>query len=184
MAPLRTTALFTAAKSANLRWSAITFERECYTYEQIEIILCPRSIVMIGCRHIARVFLVIIMLAIAANVVISDALTEETVDHHGQSVNDGNSKLCISCHDGTIGSHVLFCTVDCDVNRGHIVFKRYPPAGKERDFVPASVAKASGIVFENGQVTCISCHNVRNPERFHLVMSNKNSRLCLGCHIR
>lgn len=107
----------------------------------------------------------------------------ETVDHHGQNVLADDSRLCISCHDGAVGPYVRFCIVKCDITKGHVVFRSYPPPGKEREFQPAAVAKTRGIIFERGQVTCISCHDIRKARPKHLVTDNWKSSLCLSCHI-
>jgi predicted CXXCH cytochrome family protein len=38
------------------------------------------------------------------------------------------------------------------------------------------------MVFVNGKVGCLTCHNPLNPEKGHLVMSDQKSALCLTCH--
>jgi len=114
---------------------------------------------------------------------LSTAAFAELVNHHGQLTDPNNSRACISCHDGSIGPDVLFCTTECDIAKGHVVFRRYPPPGKVKEFLPMAIALSRGIVFENGQVTCISCHNIRSSRPDHLVMDNRGSRLCLSCHI-
>lgn len=139
---------------------------------------------MMAHRHYIWISVVILVLAAAVITLIGNAGTDEKVSHHGVFVDAGNSKLCISCHDGTISHNVRFCTANCDVAREHSIFRTYPPKGKEREFVPANIVRARGIVIENGQVTCISCHNIKSPGRFHLAMSNTKSQLCLACHIR
>lgn len=112
-------------------------------------------------------------------------LFAEEVQHHGVTADaDGALTQCISCHDGSVGEHVSFCTVQCDFKTPHSVLKDYPPRDRELSFAPIPAAKAKGIKFINGKVTCVSCHNLRNPAKNHLVMDNRGSRLCLTCHIR
>jgi predicted CXXCH cytochrome family protein len=123
------------------------------------------------------------MLTTAATATVGAFAAEEKVLHHGELIDAANSKLCLTCHDGVIGPHVKYCTRKCDFTKGHVVFWNYPPRGKEREFVPITVAESRGVVIDKGQVTCISCHNVRNPAGKHLVMENKKSELCLSCHI-
>jgi predicted CXXCH cytochrome family protein len=36
----------------------------------------------------------------------------------------------------------------------------------------------------DGQISCVSCHDLTNDEKHHLVIDNRESRLCLTCHIR
>ena len=108
----------------------------------------------------------------------------EQIIHHGVEVNyRGSASDCLACHDGGLARPVATCTVTCGYKTAHSLLKDYPPVKKRKKFVPAAVVKAKGIKFENGKVTCISCHNLKNPKRYHLVMENKKSRLCLACHI-
>jgi predicted CXXCH cytochrome family protein len=107
----------------------------------------------------------------------------ETVSHHTTTVEaNGRAAVCISCHDGKTAKHVSFCAAKCDYAGSHAVMKDYPPAGRADKFAPATVLQAKGINLEDGKVTCISCHDLRKTGRYHLVMSNKQSRLCLACH--
>ena len=138
---------------------------------------------MISYRH--GVWLLVACIALTAAVVsfVGGSEKGENARHHGRRIDTITGKLCISCHDGAIGPHVLYCTHQCDGTQGHTIFKKYPPKGREREFIPLSVAKTKGIVFERGQVTCVSCHNLRNPDRYHLAVDNAKSGLCLSCHI-
>jgi len=46
-----------------------------------------------------------------------------------------------------------------------------------------SIDSLSGqMIFVDGKVGCITCHNPLNPEKNHLVMDNTGSRLCFSCH--
>jgi predicted CXXCH cytochrome family protein len=42
----------------------------------------------------------------------------------------------------------------------------------------------SKMIFVNGRVGCLTCHNPLNPEKSHLVMSDYRSALCLTCHTK
>jgi len=42
-------------------------------------------------------------------------------------------------------------------------------------------AEAAGIRLRNGEVSCISCHNLLKKDRFHLVIENYRIRLCMSC---
>jgi predicted CXXCH cytochrome family protein len=80
---------------------------------------------------------------------------------------------CLSCHDGAIGP-----------SRGgpgeHKVDILYI-ASKEKKLWQVTDKK---VVFVEGRVTCISCHNPYKSEIQRLVKSNSDSRLCLTCHQR
>jgi hypothetical protein len=108
----------------------------------------------------------------------------ETVSHHGDMVEaNGSATDCILCHDGTISTAVPSCTVRCSFGGSHSILKPYPPPGKEMFYVPIEQVTAAGIVLDNGRVTCISCHNLRNGNRYHLSVDNAGSRLCFVCHL-
>lgn len=107
----------------------------------------------------------------------------ELVEHHGLQVEADTATDCIVCHDGMVGSNVSYCTVDCGLSN-HAVLTAYPPPGKEREFTTAETLTAKGIKLENGQVTCISCHNLRNTQQYHLAMETNGSALCYACHIK
>ena len=107
-----------------------------------------------------------------------------TTDHHGFTVDAaGNPQLCMSCHDGSTAMSVVYCTVLCDFSTAHSIEKRYPPRGKESDYAPLSDVTAAGIRIVNGRVTCISCHDLINPGKFHLIRNDRH-KLCSLCHIR
>jgi predicted CXXCH cytochrome family protein len=113
----------------------------------------------------------------------------ETIAHHGYMVNSEGSPLeCLTCHDGATATSITNCVgVNCNLPKGspgnsHPVEKPYPPAGMEDAFVPANQVTAAGIRLVNGQVSCISCHDLKNPGAQHLIINNDKSTLCLGCH--
>lgn len=133
----------------------------------------------------ARLFLFGITVLTAGAFGVASALPAEEVRHHGISVEaDGTLVQCVSCHDGSAAHNVSFCTSQCSAATSHSVLKNYPPAGRQASFAPLAVVKSKGIKFDQGRVTCISCHNLRNPSKNHLVMENRGSSLCLTCHIR
>jgi len=112
-------------------------------------------------------------------------LSAEQVMHHGFQVEvESKLRICMSCHDGSVSHGVRFCTAKCAYNTPHSVLKKYPLSGDEKRFAPAKTLRSSGIKLVKGMVTCVSCHNLKNPEKAHLVMDNKGSKLCLTCHIK
>jgi predicted CXXCH cytochrome family protein len=124
------------------------------------------------------VVLFVLLLPAAADAVL--------VSHHGNMVeSQGTVRDCLSCHDGAISGKIAICTTDCATNASHSVLKSYPPAGRRaRDFRPLGDVRQMKIKIVGGMVTCISCHNLSNQEKYHLVMDNKNNQLCLGCHLK
>jgi len=109
----------------------------------------------------------------------------EQVDHHGMKVDsEASLQICVSCHDGSVSNAVPFCSAKCAFNTPHAVLKDYPPQTESRKYAPTAVILAKGIKLVNGQITCISCHNLKNPAKNHLVIENQKSSLCLICHIK
>lgn len=109
----------------------------------------------------------------------------EQVMHHGLEVKiTADLSDCIVCHDGMVGPTVSICTVDCKFTSPHSILKEYPPFGKEQEYAPADKLAAKGIILQNHKVTCVSCHNLKNPQKYHLVMENNGSALCYACHIK
>lgn len=52
---------------------------------------------------------------------------------------------------------------------------------KMRNFRPAAMLRSEIKLFD-GKMGCGTCHNIYSKERAMLVISNRNSRLCLECH--
>ncbi len=103
----------------------------------------------------------------------------QLLQHHGHAVDSENPAICLSCHEGKTASGRRVCAAPSS----HPVFIDYPQSTEE--FKDADGLAAAGIRLQNGQVTCISCHNLQHREsRYHLAVENTRSRLCLTCHIK
>jgi len=116
---------------------------------------------------------------------------------------DGNSKLCLSCHDGTValdnfggetaGSYFITgdALIGTDLSNDHPISFTYNDALATADgglFPPSSTNSGLGGTIDadmlfDGKLQCASCHDVHNAgfDNF-LVMSNAASALCLTCH--
>jgi predicted CXXCH cytochrome family protein len=139
--------------------------------------------------------------AVASYLVYSSATMNATV---GQP--DGSSKLCLSCHDGTVAlqnfggvtSGTTYMTgpnlVGTELNNDHPVSFTYDAALATADpglFNPTTHLSGLGGTITNdlliaGKLQCSSCHDVHNnaagtPPSL-LVKSNAASALCLTCH--
>jgi predicted CXXCH cytochrome family protein len=117
----------------------------------------------------------------------------------------GASRLCLSCHDGTVALGLLHGAVEplsmtggvvtlpsgrssnlqTDLSDDHPVSFSYTSslaatAGELRD--PSTLPPA--VKLENGDLLqCTSCHNPhKDPYGNFLVMSNAGAALCLACH--
>jgi len=112
-------------------------------------------------------------------------LSADELDHHGRTVNsEGSAADCLSCHDG---SNQLQRKGLISPRRSHKVLIKYPPPGRGNAFKPLQEVLAAGMKFENGMVTCISCHDLNNRNKNHLTFETNTSgyaqKLCYVCHL-
>jgi hypothetical protein len=127
-----------------------------------------------------------VILQVAVLVLFVSALHAEQLDHHGmQADSEGTAAYCLTCHDGLAAKKVVVCTTTCTVS-AHKFLAKYPPPGREKDFATQQAVQAAGIRLENGMVTCISCHDLKNLERFHFAIDSTPfaRKLCYTCHVR
>ena len=118
---------------------------------------------------------------------------------------EGSTKLCLSCHDGTVAVDNFGGTNDgtenvtgtallgTDLSDDHPVSFTYDATLASGDGELADPTSAnSGLggtiqadMLENDKVQCSSCHDVHDGSNAHfLLMSNTGSALCLTCHTK
>jgi len=108
----------------------------------------------------------------------------EKIIHHGVIADsEGNVFDCLSCHDGLVATEIKLSTKIGNYFCNHPVNRDYPPAGKIDAYKPEEQVTSAGIKLVNGQVSCISCHNLNNREKYQLAVPLDNSNLCFSCHI-
>ncbi len=78
---------------------------------------------------------------------------------------------CLSCHDGLIAPE-----------RGRDLDHRVDVLYLASKHKKMKDVRDRRIVFVDGKVTCVSCHDPYRSQKMRLVKSNHNSRLCLTCH--
>lgn len=113
------------------------------------------------------------------------AACAEMLDHHGTTAeSEGTTAYCLTCHDGTSAKKVAVCTAQCTIKAHKSLFK-YPPPGRDKDFAPLQAVLAAGVKFEDGLVTCISCHDLRNQEKYQFAIDSTPfaQKLCYACHV-
>lgn len=117
---------------------------------------------------------------------------------YGITAPNGTSKLCLSCHDGTValgayGSQTGFAHMTSDARLGMNLKDDHPisfvydsiQAGGvwDKTHVYSGTKTVNSLLDELGRVQCTSCHLVHsNPYGYELRMSNQGSALCLACH--
>jgi len=104
---------------------------------------------------------------------------------------DPLSRECIACHDGTEAPEVQVTLRNAPTDRGSHVdsFTRDHPIGMiYQNYVALNhgykpiLPQDGNMLFVNGAVGCLSCHDPLNPEPGHLVKSDRKSELCTTCH--
>lgn len=105
---------------------------------------------------------------------------------------DSFSAGCVSCHDGNTASSIEVNLKNDPFRSGsaykspksnHPIGMQYSSYVGRGDFKQV-MEGSNKMTFVNGKVSCLTCHNPLNPERGHLVMSDRGSALCLTCHDR
>ena len=93
-----------------------------------------------------------------------------SAEHHGRSlVGMDRQAVCVECHTFESARH-------------HPSNVPYPPPGREQGFTPVRQLAARGITVQNGELTCLTCHDLHNREPMHLPVGMTQSSLCLACH--
>jgi len=105
---------------------------------------------------------------------------------------DGLSNDCLSCHDGVSAQSFRIRIKNnpngramCleDIIGGHPVGMEYDKyVSVNGNKYRCDVQFTREMVFAEGKVGCLTCHNPLNPDKGHLVMNNSSSELCFACH--
>ena len=113
------------------------------------------------------------------------------VKTQGGTTTDSFSKDCLSCHDGVVASDRTINFKNSPGRKSqlhgrggseHPIGMNYAAyaARDPKNYKP--VAFGSKMVFVDGKVGCITCHDMLNREKGHLAKSDYRSALCLTCH--
>ncbi|MFQ5570410.1 MAG: cytochrome c3 family protein [Rhodothermales bacterium] len=106
----------------------------------------------------------------------------------------GISLVCLSCHDGTMGTdHTVTDPLGTDLRNDHPISFTYDAFLALTDTGlrnPSTTPGSRGgtIATDNleaGRMECTSCHNVHdNTNGNFLIENNSGSRLCFRCHAK
>jgi len=125
--------------------------------------------------------------------VFSAISSAEQVQDDRENQLDSVSAVCISCHDGMVSANVPFKVWDSN-NRGATMYGSHP-IGQNYEEIQihnykmfAPVDKVQAILkLVNGRVSCVTCHDVFNPnntDNLKLAVDNRGSKLCFTCHLK
>ncbi|MBJ6727330.1 cytochrome c3 family protein [Geomesophilobacter sediminis] len=104
---------------------------------------------------------------------------------------DPLSQDCLGCHDGVGAVAVSAVLRNNPFDQKHGAFSGADhPIGMDysrytavkRTEYKSVFAGTNRMIFVNGRVGCLTCHDPLNPEKGHLSMSDERSALCLTCH--
>ena len=114
---------------------------------------------------------------------ISEFPRGEEVTHHGIKidVNGSRTDFCLSCHEHTNCKTITDCVPVCSYGVSHLKNQDYPPSNRRDKYNPVSFVEKRGIIFVNGKIDCISCHNLQGNNPYHLRIIVENE-LCHVCH--
>jgi predicted CXXCH cytochrome family protein len=106
---------------------------------------------------------------------------------------DQLSNNCLSCHDGVLAKDFNVRVKNNPKNRvmslediigGHPIgmqYKKYVYANPNK--YSDDISFSNEMIFAEGKVGCLTCHNPLNEKKGHLTVNNNSSKLCFACHI-
>lgn len=105
---------------------------------------------------------------------------------------DSFSNDCLGCHDGVMATAFKVrvknnpqgrvMTLE-DIIGGHPVGMHYETyVTAKGDTYKSTAGLSKEMIFADGKIGCLTCHNPLNEKKGHLVMNNDNSSLCFACH--
>lgn len=119
-------------------------------------------------------------------------LSSERLDlRRGGDVFDFRTRQCLSCHDGVNAPESTNTTPWTrslgdmgDKRRNHPIGVRYRDLARPADLSPLRPAGLlpPEVALPNGNVSCLSCHNLYSGREYLLTVPVKGSKLCLTCH--
>lgn len=93
---------------------------------------------------------------------------------------------CMACHDGTLGKggNVKLHGENSAISGSHPVGTDYNNISYRKSGYRNIHNVRTSIKFVDGRLGCLSCHDLQNKEKSHLVASMESSKLCFECHAK
>ena len=101
---------------------------------------------------------------------------------------DSFSNGCVTCHSGIVSrKDTLNFRNDPEsrmqmISGKHPIGMNYERYTRHRDTLKKVNELDSNLVLVGGKVSCVTCHDLLNPEKDHLVRSDTGKDLCSQCH--
>jgi predicted CXXCH cytochrome family protein len=93
---------------------------------------------------------------------------------------------CGKCHNGQVAHDITVKMLGSDLRNDHPISMQYAGLNfKDIDFRPPDTPSGfnNGVKLYNGNVECMTCHNVHDPSREVLLRANAEV-LCFTCHVK
>lgn len=95
---------------------------------------------------------------------------------------DRITRDCLACHDPMDPSSGVCLLGQKGQCSGHIIGLEYDEAASGNKGLKPRSGLSPFISLYEGKIGCASCHSIFSAETAMLVIGNKGSALCLGCH--
>src|SRR6185369_18039855 len=103
---------------------------------------------------------------------------------------DSFSAGCLSCHDGKSASNVRPAFKSNPGRKGimtiisgkHPIGMDYQKHSESNQNLKSLDDMSQNLTLVEGRVSCITCHDPLNPEKYNLRITSSNIDLCFACH--
>lgn len=111
------------------------------------------------------------------------AVTSQPADLPGL---DPVSAGCVTCHNGSEGSHAGFCLLSQGGKKadGHVISASYAEFAKRNQEIRPINSLPPEIALHDGKITCVTCHGGDPHNSATLAVDNIGSALCRACHLK
>jgi predicted CXXCH cytochrome family protein len=117
----------------------------------------------------------------AASGAVSAVSGHETCGLRSADRATARSRWCLSCHDGSMASHVGNRPGGVEVGT-HPVDVSYREAASRNRRLHPQFQVSQRLSLPEGKVTCLSCHDGASGQPKHVALPMTRSELCFTCH--
>jgi hypothetical protein len=102
--------------------------------------------------------------------------------HYGAIVDsEATAAICLGCHDGSAAMKIAPACASICTDEPHTGI--YP--ARKDGYATLEAVLAAGLKLEERRITCITCHDLTNPDEYHLAVEQAphDQKLCYICHV-